>query len=206
MNNASIDGKQIVLNKKKDSDFDLKANLVVRNLPKEMTQRELSDLFAEHGQIGSCKLEVFQDGTSRCFGYVQYMNQESAQKAITALHSSTHGDKTIEVIVHSKKDEREQQGDKFTNLFIRNLPADYTEDQLVELFQPFGAINSATIQPKGGAGFVSYKDHESAAKAIEETNMKLKINGQTILVSPHVYKKESELQPKDSSLNPIVQN
>jgi RNA recognition motif-containing protein len=74
MNNAMIDGKQIVLNKKKDSDFDLKANLVVRNLPKEMTQKELSDLFSLHGQIGSCKLEVFQDGTSRCFGYVQYMN------------------------------------------------------------------------------------------------------------------------------------
>lgn len=76
-----------------------------------------------------------------------------------------------------KKDEREQQGEKFTNLFIRNLPADYTEEQLIELFQPFGAINSATIQPKGGSGFVSYKDHESAAKAIEETNLKLKING-----------------------------
>lgn len=46
MNNATIDGKQIVLNKKKDSDFDLKANLVVRNLPKEMNQKELSDLFS----------------------------------------------------------------------------------------------------------------------------------------------------------------
>lgn len=34
--NAVIDGKQIVLNKKKDSDFDSKANLLVRNLPKDM--------------------------------------------------------------------------------------------------------------------------------------------------------------------------
>jgi len=78
--------------------------------------------------------------------------------------------------VHSKKDEREQQGDKYTNLFVRNLPADYTEQQLIDLFSPYGAINSTTIQPKGGAGFVSYKDHESAKNAIEQTNMKLKIN------------------------------
>lgn len=59
MNNALIDSKQIVLNKKKDSEFDNKANLVVRNLPKEMTQKELNELFTKHGQIGSCKLEVF---------------------------------------------------------------------------------------------------------------------------------------------------
>jgi RNA recognition motif-containing protein len=39
--NAVIDGKQIVLNKKKDSDFDSKANLLVRNLPKELDQKGL---------------------------------------------------------------------------------------------------------------------------------------------------------------------
>lgn len=45
MNNAVIDGKQIVLSKKKDKDFDSKANVLVRNLPKEMDQKGLSDLF-----------------------------------------------------------------------------------------------------------------------------------------------------------------
>ena len=49
MNNATIDGKAIVLNKKKDTDFDNKANLVVRNLPKEMNQKELNSLFAKYG-------------------------------------------------------------------------------------------------------------------------------------------------------------
>jgi hypothetical protein len=36
MNNAVIDGKQIVLSKKKDKDFDSKANILVKNLPKDM--------------------------------------------------------------------------------------------------------------------------------------------------------------------------
>ena len=44
-NNAVIDGKQIVLNKKKDSDFDSKANLLVRNLPRDMDQKGLQALF-----------------------------------------------------------------------------------------------------------------------------------------------------------------
>ena len=41
-NNAKIDNKSIVLNKKKDSDFDRDANLLVLNLPKELDQLGLS--------------------------------------------------------------------------------------------------------------------------------------------------------------------
>lgn len=72
MNNAEIMKKHIVLNKKKDRDFDSKANVLVRNLPKDMNQKELSDLCSKSGNIKSCKLEVFGDGQSRGFGYVQF--------------------------------------------------------------------------------------------------------------------------------------
>ena len=45
MNNETINGKQIVLNKKKEQDFDSKANIIVRNLPKNMDQKGLMELF-----------------------------------------------------------------------------------------------------------------------------------------------------------------
>lgn len=72
MNNAVVDGRQVVLNKKKDntSNFDSKANILVRNLPKETDQKELNNLFSEFGVIKSCKLEVYISGDSRGFGYV----------------------------------------------------------------------------------------------------------------------------------------
>jgi hypothetical protein len=41
MNNAIIDNRAIVLNKKKDVDFDNKANVLIKNLPKDMTQKDL---------------------------------------------------------------------------------------------------------------------------------------------------------------------
>ena len=58
-NHAKIDNKSIVLNKKKDSDFDRDANLLVLNLPKSLDQLALSNLFQEFGNIKSCKLEVW---------------------------------------------------------------------------------------------------------------------------------------------------
>lgn len=36
MNNTNLNGKQIVLNKKKSSNFDSQANVIIRNIPKEM--------------------------------------------------------------------------------------------------------------------------------------------------------------------------
>lgn len=127
MNNQTINGKQIVLNKKKEQDFDSKANIIVRNLPKEMDQKTLMELFQKFGKIGSCKLEVFGDGKSRGFGYVQFLEANSAEDAIKALNDTKLEDQTISVAIHSKKDDREATNEKFTNLFVRNLPPAYNE-------------------------------------------------------------------------------
>lgn len=78
MNNATINGKQIVLNKKKTNNFDTQANIIIRNIAKEMTQAELFTLCKEHGNIVSCKLEVGSNGVSKGFCYVQYETKEDA--------------------------------------------------------------------------------------------------------------------------------
>jgi RNA recognition motif-containing protein len=67
------------------------------------------------------------------------------------LNDTVLGENNISVAVHSKKDEREAQSEKYTNLFVRNLPGDFTEDQLQGLFKDFGEINSVTMdQSKTG--------------------------------------------------------
>ena len=205
MNNAVIDGKQIVLSKKKDKDFDSKANVLVKNLPKEMDQKGLSDLFSKYGAIKSAKLEVFQDGQSRCFGYIQFETVESAEKSIKELNNSNQHGKKIEVQHHVKKEDREEQGEKYTNLFVQNLPNNYTDDALKKLFAPFGAIDSASVNIKNnGTGFVSFKSHEHAKAALEATHMKTKVNDQSIFVSQHIQRKENDLA--HSTSNPIIKN
>ena len=150
------------------------------------------DLFQKYGKIASCKLDVYADGKSKGFGYVQFLEQKSAADAIENLNDTMIDYKKISVAVHSKKDEREAQSEKFTNLFVRNLPSNYTEPQLRSLYQEFGEINSVTMdQSKAGQGFVSFKDHESAKTALDATNMKIQFDGQAIFVSSHIYKKES---------------
>lgn len=206
MNNTSINGKQILLNKQKDREFDSQANLLVRNLPKSLDQKGLADMFKAFGKIGSCKLEIYGDGTSRGFGYVQFDSPDDAKKAIEALNDKTIDGQMITVVVHSKRDERETQAERYTNLFLQNLPANYNAQSLRDLFSQYGEIASVEMGSKPGHGFISFKNHEHAQAAREAVNMKLKLDDKTILCFPHIYKKESDLQPKGSNSNPIVQN
>lgn len=73
-------------------------------------------------------------------------------------------------------------------LFVGSLPYNTTEDQVRELFVPFGTIESCRIitdkmtgQSKG-FGFVEMATEEEAQKAIEGVNGK-DINGRALIVS-----------------------
>lgn len=182
MNNKVIGGKAIVLNKQKDRDFDSNANLIVRNLPKSFDQRQMADVFSKFGKIGSCKLEIYPNGESRGFGYVQYDNVDSAKKAIAELDGTEIDGLKISVLIHSKKENREGlQSERYTNLFLQNLPHDYKQEQLRDLFKSYGDILSVELGSKPGHGYVNFKDHNDAKKALEAVNMKVKLGDETIL-------------------------
>lgn len=52
MNNAMIDGHSIVLSMKQDKKaFNEKANILVKNIDKEVTQSDLYNLFVKYGNI-----------------------------------------------------------------------------------------------------------------------------------------------------------
>lgn len=85
-------------------------------------------MFLDYGNIVSCKLETDSKGLSRGFCYVQYESKDDAQKAITGLNGVPVSGKPIQVLIHSKKGEREDTGEHFRNLFVKNIPTDFTSE------------------------------------------------------------------------------
>lgn len=103
--NAQIGKRQVVLQrtKSKDTNYDKEANIIVRNLPKDLTQDQLRQMFAEFGNIISCKIEVNLQGQSKGYGYIQFEKIEEAQKAIEKMNQQEVGEenkKRIDVMVH----------------------------------------------------------------------------------------------------------
>ncbi len=72
--------------------------LYVGGLPFETTDDELRSLFQSHGEIESVKIITDQmSGRSKGFGFVEMQTPEGAQAAISALHDSQLGGRTIKV-------------------------------------------------------------------------------------------------------------
>ena len=65
----------------------------------------------------------------------------------------------------------------FTNIYVKNIDLNYSEESFEKLFSPFGKITSIYLEKdqdgkSKGFGFVNFEDHESAVKAVEELNDK----------------------------------
>ncbi len=110
-------------------------------------------------------------GYSYGFGFVDYMSEEDAEKAIKELNGLQVQHKNIKV-AYSRNHEDAKQA----NLYIRNLPREMTQDQLKDLFQACGNVIQCRIltdQFTGlskGVGFVLYDKKQEAERAINTFN------------------------------------
>lgn len=74
------------------------SKIYVGGLPYSTTEQELSDLFAAHGAVQSARIITDKfTGKSRGFGFVEMATADEAQKAISALHESQMGGRTLTV-------------------------------------------------------------------------------------------------------------
>ncbi|ETS60854.1 hypothetical protein PaG_04771 [Moesziomyces aphidis] len=59
--------------------------ILIKNLPFEVTKKDIRDLFASQGQLKSVRLPKKFDNTTRGFGFVEYTTVREAQAAFEAL-------------------------------------------------------------------------------------------------------------------------
>lgn len=79
-------------------------NILVRNLPKKMTEGELMALFEPFGEVISLNLVYDSEaGTSKGFGFVEMPNSREGLTAIKKLNGQNIGGNRIRVKVAEKK-------------------------------------------------------------------------------------------------------
>ncbi len=82
--------------------------LYVGNLPFSVTEDELRDAFARHGEVQSVNVIMDRDtGRPRGFGFVEMGDSSAAEKAMRALDGSDLGGRNIKV---NEAKEREAGG------------------------------------------------------------------------------------------------
>ena len=176
-------------------------NVFIKNLDNGIDNKALHDTFASFGNILSCKVAQDEFGASKGYGFVHYETAEGANKAIEKVNGMLLNDKKVFVGHHIPRKDRDSKFDEikanFTNIYVKNIDADVTDEEFRDLFEKYGEVTSAAItrEPETGKsrgfGFVNFTKHENAATAVDELHDR-DFNGQKLYVGRAQKKSERE--------------
>mmetsp|Transcript_40414 Transcript_40414/g.103475 ORF Transcript_40414/g.103475 Transcript_40414/m.103475 type:complete len:638 (+) Transcript_40414:242-2155(+) len=150
-------------------------NIFVKNLDKSVTSAALYDTFAQFGLIQSCKIQMDNQGNSRGYGFVQFQKQEDANEAIEKVNGMLLGGRQVTVAPFVRRQDRDQPDAKFSNVYVKNLGDEVSDEYLKEVFGKYGTITSVAIMRDGdgkskGFGFVNFEEPEAAKEAVDNLN------------------------------------
>jgi polyadenylate-binding protein len=167
------------------------SNLYVKNLPEDFNKEKFDALFSKYGEVTSSVVAMSEDGKSKGFGFINYLNPEDASAAVNELNNADIGGKKLFVGRAQKREEREKElRDRFeqvkaerqkkyagVNLYVKNLSDNIDDQKLIQEFSKYGEIKSARVMSEDGKsrgfGFVCFATPEEATKAVSEMNGKM---------------------------------
>lgn len=179
-----------------------KGNIFIKNLHKSITTQNLYATFNQFGAIVSCKIAADENGESKGYGFIQFVTPEAAELAIKEVNGMLLKDQKVFVAQFVPRKERiaANASKKFTNVYVKNLPDNFDDVKLKEMFKDFGDIKSAVIM-KGNDekskcfGFVNFGDADQAEKAVDALNGKT-FDGKILYASRAQKKNEREMELK----------
>lgn len=181
-------------------------NVFIKNLDTAIDNKALHDTFAAFGNILSCKVAQDETGASKGYGFVHYETDEAASQAIKHVNGMLLNEKKVFVGHHIPKKDRQSKFEEmkanFTNIYVKNISPDATDDEFRGLFEKFGEVTSASLArdesgKSRGFGFVNFINHEHASAAVDELNG-IDFKGQDLYVGRAQKKHEREEELRKS--------
>jgi RNA recognition motif-containing protein len=178
LNMRNLNGKALnIMWHEKDNSirYNNTANVFIKNIPKDVKPREIFEMFNKFGEIISTKICEDEDGNLLGYGYVNYYNLDSAEKAIKELNKKEINGCKLEVTHFQKKNERFQNSIANNSIYIKNIPPEKTIDDIKNIFKKFGNIKWGEINEdpnKRKYAILEFDNQEIANKAKEEMNEK----------------------------------
>jgi polyadenylate-binding protein len=186
-----------------------KFSLWVGNIDKDVSERELYQIFSMVGPVSSVR--VCTDAVSRRslgYAYINFVDGTVAQEAIeTKSYEEVRGHPMQ--IMWSQRDPRIRRSG-IGNIFVNNLDKSVDAKSLRATFSQFGSILSCKVatEPDGsskGYGFVHFDRVQSAKECIEQVNGK-EIEGKVVIVRPFLPRSERPANKETDFTNLFVKN
>ncbi|KAI9577442.1 polyadenylate-binding protein [Glossina fuscipes] len=152
--------------------------IYIKNLERSIDNKAVYDTFSAFGNILNCNVAKDEHGNSRGYGFVQFDSEEAARAAIEKVNGILCNSQKVHVVKYIPRRDREQEkATQFRNLYVKNFNEDFSEQNMKEMFEPYGRITSHKIMTdeEGRSkrfGFVAFENPQSALAAVIALNGK----------------------------------
>jgi len=153
-----------------------KGNIFVKNLHESIDNKTLYDTFSVFGNILSCKVVIDKESQkSRGYGYVHYVDDKSAKKAIDGVNGMLISDRKVHAELFRPREER-IKSIKFTNVYVKYIPKHWTTEDLAKVFEEAtgGKVTTSELWTRdfGVSACLNFESADSAKLAVERLNGK----------------------------------
>ncbi|KAK3985589.1 hypothetical protein QBC44DRAFT_155280 [Cladorrhinum sp. PSN332] len=157
----------------------------VQQLAARLRTRELKDFFEKVGPVAEAQIVKDRvSNRSKGVGYVEFKNEESVQAALQLTGQKLLGIPVIVQLTEAEKNRQVRTTDStgnhpnsipFHRLYVGNIHFSITEQDLQNVFEPFGELEFVQLQKDDngrsrGYGFVQFRDATQAREALEKMN------------------------------------
>ncbi|KAK3704981.1 Phosphatidylinositol-3-phosphatase SAC1 [Vermiconidia calcicola] len=157
----------------------------VQQLAARLRTKELKSFFEQVGPVVDAQIVKDRiSQRSKGVGYVEFKDEDSVQKAIALTGQKLLGIPIIAQLTEAEKNRQARttegtathsNGVPFHRLYVGNIHFSITEDDLKNVFEPFGELEFVQLQKEEqgrskGYGFVQFIDPTQAKEALEKMN------------------------------------
>ncbi|KAG8343721.1 putative RNA recognition motif (a k a RRM RBD or RNP domain) [Trypanosoma vivax] len=126
-----------------------RTNLFISNIPHTMEKSELLSLFSVYGEILSAAImRNIHTGDSLGTAFVRFATTENARAALNSVNGKRVDGRALSVQWAKRQHDGTPVGEaraKIMKLFVRNIPLEVTNADLVQMFTQYGPVKSVSI-------------------------------------------------------------
>ena len=119
-------------------------NIFVKKISKDISTKEFHEYFNKFGNIISAKLAEDEEGETMGYGFILYDSKEGAKNAIKECNGKEWNGKKLYVSQFIRN--RPKQEPKFNNIYVKNIPKEWSEKDVKKYFSKYGEIDSMIVK------------------------------------------------------------
>ncbi|UYV68897.1 hypothetical protein LAZ67_6001517 [Cordylochernes scorpioides] len=150
----------------------MSGKLFVKNIPYNTSDEHFKEFFNQFGEVIEARIVREESGRSKGFGFVTFSTQGAANALIESEEILELENRKLIIRASVSKVTRPLNSE----ICVKNLPFETTDDQFFEFFGTFGLVQKACVICKAsgesrGFGYVTFNEEKAANALIEKKNL-----------------------------------